>query len=117
MFPYMEDSMTEWVPIDTTPFEEDCVNVDPNTEYLPAMREEARKYVKMLNGRFINFNKTKFKINSNRHDFGTYLDISICFIEEDEESIKQAQFIEGNLPARWTDKKVFNYPQCLESNE
>lgn len=50
----------------------------------------------MLNGRFINFGKTKFKINSNRHDFGTYLDISICFIEEDEESIKQAQFIEGN---------------------
>lgn len=110
---FYQDSMTEWVSIDTTPYDEKCVNVDSTTDYLPAMRGEARRYVKMLNERFINFGKTRFKINSNRHDFGTYLDISINFIEEDDESIKQAQFIEGNLPANWTDTEVFTYPQCI----
>lgn len=102
--------MEEFVNLDSVPYDEKCVGVQ---EGLPAQLEEARRFVEMLEKRFSGFHKIRFKINRNPHDFGTYVDIGLMFIEDDKESLQQAQFVEMNIPSVWSDDTVFKYPECM----
>lgn len=102
--------MEEFVNLDTVPYDEKCVGVQ---EGLPAQLVEARRFVEMLEDRFSGFNKIRFKINRNPHDFGTYVDISLMYIELDKESLQQAQFVEMNIPSVWSDDTVYKYPECM----
>mgnify|MGYP000555932313 CR=1 FL=1 len=102
--------MEEFVNLDPVPYDEKCVQVE---EGLPAQLEEARRFIAMLEKRFVGFHKIRFKINRNPHDFGTYVDIGLMFIEDDDESFQQAQFIESNIPSVWSDDTVYKCPECL----
>ena len=102
--------MEEFVNLDTVPYDEKGVQID---EGVPAQLVEARRFVEMLEKRFSGFNKVRFKINRNPHDFGTYVDISLMFIEDSKESLQQAQFVEMNIPSVWSDDTVYTYPECM----
>ncbi|MFH0921809.1 MAG: hypothetical protein V1913_15785 [Fibrobacterota bacterium] len=95
------------IPIGTTPTMEECVMVDPKTNYLPAMKEEANRFRAMLLDRFSLFHLVRYKVRSNPHDFGNYIDIEIEYDNSCEKSTDQAFFIERNLPDTWEDKKTF----------
>ena len=97
----------------TCPLSVDGVQVESDKDYLPEMRTEARRFIELLEKRFRNFDRISYRITSNPHDFGTYLDIDIVYNDEIDESSEQAFFVEGNLPETWEDEKVFTYPECM----
>ena len=43
-----EFDMKEWLTLGPVPYEEDCVQVNSNEDYLPAMVKEVRKFVEFL---------------------------------------------------------------------
>ena len=90
-----------------TPADEPCVQVGP-TNYLPAMREECRRYKAMLETRFPELpDGLRFKITSNPHDFGTYLEVVAQADDFNPEAIEAAYCIESLTPATWDDLQVF----------
>jgi len=97
--------MQDYIEISTTPDLEDCVQVKSNSDYLPAMREEAYRYLAMLKKRFP-FAGEVFRIKTCPHDFGSYLQIKILY-EQGTKSESLAYFIENNLPSHWDSKEVF----------
>ena len=105
----------DYLEIGCTPTSEECVQVDSKTNYMPAMRAEAERYVEMLNKRFPNCHEVDLCIKSNSHDFGNYLDIRLKYYNEEGE--KQALFIEHNLPAKWTDTEVLTYTNVEDEIE
>lgn len=83
------------------PTSEPCVQVS-SADYLPAMREECRRYKAMLEQRFPNRTPDcRFRITSNPHDFGTYLEVEVIGPEE------AVEFIDANLPETWDDQEIF----------
>jgi len=85
--------MQDYIEISTTPDLEDCVQVKSNSDYLPAMREEAYRYLAMLKKRFP-FAGEVFRIKTCPHDFGSYLQIKILY-EQGTKSESLAYFIEN----------------------
>ena len=83
----------------TTPLNEDCIQVSKDTDYLPKMRAEAQIFIGQLKRQF-KTKKVEYRIKSNYHEFGIYLDIELIFEEEDIES---AENIENNLPEEWDE--------------
>lgn len=85
----------------TTPHEEPCAQVGSHN-YSSDSRIEARAFINQL----IRENGTppdgvRFKITSNPHDFGSYLDVAIQFDDSNEECAKYAYNIEANTPYVW----------------
>lgn len=98
--------MAEYLEFDTAPCEENCVQVDSKKDYMPEMRAEALRYVAMLEARFPNA-PGEFRVKSNPHDFGSYLEVRYYYNNEDENELNWAYFIEGNLPSRWDSPDIF----------
>lgn len=93
-----------------TPLDEQCTQVgDPN--YHEEARKEINAFIGQLRRMFGEEPKgCRYKITSNPHDFGTYLDLDIIFYEDDEaeneEENKAAQYaynVENNLPNNWDE--------------
>ena len=88
----------------TTPHDERCAQVgDPN--YSSNSRAEARALINQLireNGEPPS--GVSFKITSNPHDFGSYLDVVIRFDEDNEEQSDYAYMIEGAIPDKWDNE-------------
>ena len=107
-------SKMDYIEIETTPCNEDCIQVKTDADYMPEMRLEANKYRYMLYQRFPFINqlalsgKFGIKIASCSHDFGSYLELRIFFDENDSVLCDAAYFIESNLPENWTDNEVLN---------
>lgn len=101
----------EFISIDCSPSDENCIQVEKGVDYMPAMRAEAERYLSMLRLRFPNCDRVSFSIAENRHDFGLYLDIHIEYEYDDEEGEAQMLFIEGHLPEKWTDTEVIAYKE------
>jgi porphobilinogen deaminase len=45
-----------------------------------------------------------FRIKSNAHDFGTYLEVQVRFDDDDEHQTHWAFMIENDLPESWDDQ-------------
>lgn len=90
----------DYIEFDTTPVDEPCVGVSRTEDYMPAMREEAKRYKAMLEAKFPDA-PGFFSIKSMEHDFGTYLEIRYNFAEDT--GWDYANHIESNLPAKWSD--------------
>ena len=99
----------DFIEIETTPVNCTCVQVNNKVNYMPAMLAEAKRYLSLLKYRFANFDRVKFAIKSNTHDFGNYLSIQIIFDESDSLSVHQAYFIEENLPFEWEEKEILEF--------
>lgn len=97
--------MLDYLSLETTPIEEDCVQVNRDGDYLPAMRKEAERYAEMLRNRFPQVSHL-FKIKRFSHDFGDYLDVCILFDDNNPEQSDLAYWVESNLPLRWDDEAI-----------
>ncbi len=104
---------TEYIEFDTSPVNEDCVQVDKKTDYLPAMKAEARRMIELLDKKFP-WADGNFRIKSQEHDFGTYVEIRYTF-SEDEWHL--ANCIESNFPQTWEDDAVIPEPPAPEDDE
>lgn len=86
---------------DCSPIEEDCVQVQRDVDYMPAMRAEAERMIVMLNSKFkdkpVN---SSFKIKSRNHDFGDYLEIVFSYLSQDVDYLSH---VEDNYPVTWQD--------------
>ena len=105
--------MRDYLDSETSPYEENGVQVSSSCDYMPAMREEANRFRAMLEKRFAKLIESTgiyLRIASNPHDFGSYLSIKICFDDENEKQCDAAYFIESNMPATWDDNYVFDWP-------
>ena len=101
--------MLDYIVLGSTPSSEICTQVSKTNEYLLEMREECRRYKKMLENRFpipegLN---TFFSIKRFDHDFGTYYEVVIVFDDKNETSSRFAFFVEDNLPDSWEDKEIY----------
>jgi hypothetical protein len=97
-----------------TPTDEDCVQVSSTKEYMPAMRAEAQRMIDVCKKLWP---KVNFKIHSNPHDFGSYLDIRVYFDDTDEESWNQLSKIDTEWPSTWDEcnQRIANLTEKKET--
>ena len=93
-----------YLEFDCSPTNEVGVGISKTDDYLPAMREEARRMIALLEKKFPDA-PGDFRIKSQPHDFGTYLEIRYYF-DEDENGWDYANHIENNWPNTWEDDEV-----------
>jgi len=94
--------MKDFLVLDSSPCDEDCVQVKSNENYIPAMRQECNRYKELLEKKFAgHLNLVQFKIKSFPHDFGTYYEVVVVFDDENEKATNIAYDIESNLPTTW----------------
>lgn len=93
----------------SVPCDENCVQVDPNTDYVPQMIAECKHYKELLEKKFpIPQNledNVYFKLKREEHEFGSYYEVTIRYNEELEEAVNFAFNVENNLPATWESLK------------
>ncbi len=107
-----ELDMREWLTLGPVPYEEDCVQVNSDGEYLTAMSQEVRKFVQFLDDRFLNIPENAyFGVKRESHDFGTYMEAAIFWDTEDPESEQFAFFVESHIPATWNDESKLDWKQ------
>ena len=106
----------EYLYLGPVPYEEDCVQVNSNTDYVTAMKAEIRKYISLLETRFPDAPENAFfTMKSEHHDFGPYYEAVVKYDENDENACKYAFCVESNLPARWDDEQKIDWKaQVLE---
>ena len=103
--------MRDYMTLGSVPYEEDCVQVNSNEDYLPAMTKEVRKFVQFLQNRFPDIpEEAYFGVKrESGHDFGTYLEAAVYWDKNDEKSQEFAFFAESNIPARWDDVEQLDW--------
>ena len=72
---------------------------------------EVRKYVQMLNDRFINVPEGAwFGIKrEDGSDYGSYFEAVVYYFEDDEEASNFALFVESNCPMTWNDTEKIDW--------
>lgn len=94
--------MIDYISIGSAPSDENCVQVNPKLDYLPAMQEECGRFIELL--RKIHGPEpegARLRIKSNPHDFGTYLDV-VCYFNDDlPEAVAYAFRLEAHVPRTW----------------
>jgi hypothetical protein len=98
--------MRDYLDLAPTPADEPCAMVEKTGEYMPRMRAECRAFVGQLERAFPLAVEAGvyFRIKSNQHEFGSYLEVQACFDDEDEDQTQWAYLIEGYLPEAWDDQ-------------
>jgi len=97
----------DFIEFDCSPVNETCVQVSSKEDYMPQMRQEAKKMLSLLEKKFNNF-PGEFMIKSYEHDFGTYLEIRYYF-DADEEGYKSARAVETHYPLTWNDDEEVSW--------
>lgn len=73
----------QYFALGTAPPEEDSVQVRRGHDYMPAMRTQAKRFMAALEKRWPDLPEDcRFKIVSNPHDFGSYLEVVIAYPDE-----------------------------------
>jgi hypothetical protein len=94
--------MREYIELGSAPADENCIQITSKEDYIPAMREECRRYKQLLEQKFTNRpEEVYFTIKRFSHDFGEYMEVCIVYNDEVEEQIDYAYYVEGNLPLTW----------------
>jgi hypothetical protein len=93
-----------YLEFDCSPTNEAGVQVSKTDDYLPAMREEAKRMIDLLEKKFPDA-PGYFCIKRQSHDFGTYLEIRYVF-DEEEDGWDYTNHIENNWPKTWNDDVV-----------
>jgi hypothetical protein len=92
----------DWIELGTAPVNEPCVQVQSEVDYLPAMREECRRFIELL--RKVHGPEpegARLRIKSYEHDFGVYL-VCVCEFDDDDQAAREYAFrLEANLPETW----------------
>ena len=94
----------ELMEIGSAPYDEECVQVDPKVDYLPAMRAECRRFLEAIRAKLGHEpSGARLAIKSNPHDFGEYLSVVCHYDDRDQEAQAYAFRCESNAPRTWTD--------------
>ena len=98
--------MRDYLDLSPTPVNEPCAMVEPTGDYMPRMRAECRAFVHQLERAFPQALEAgcSFRVKSNSHDFGSYLEVQVRFDDEDEAQTEWAFMIENDLPEAWDDE-------------
>jgi len=80
--------------------------VESTGEYLLRMRVECRAFAHQLERVFPQAIEAgcSFRVKSNPHEFGSYLEVQVCFNDNDEAQTHWAFMIENDLPETWDDQ-------------
>ena len=97
----------DYIEFDCSPIEETCVQVSSKEDYMPQMREQAKRMLSLLQKKFNKF-PGYFSIKAQSHDFGTYLEIRY-FFDADEEGYKSARAVETHYPLTWNDDEEVSW--------
>lgn len=108
----MFDSLT----LGPVPAEETCVQVSKD-DYLLAMRVECKRFKDLLVKAFPPPMGGYYKIKSNSHDFGTYLEVEAVFAEDDEKAVEWAFNVEAKIPGTWEELEDLALKVIERSNE
>lgn len=94
----------------TCPVMEAAVQVSPNADYLPAMREQCNRYRELLKIKFGEPPEgASLTIKRNKHDFGPYLEVAVRFDPENELARTYAYFLEEHQPDYWAETNQINW--------
>jgi hypothetical protein len=97
-----ELKMREYLELGSSPTEEDCIQVQSNTDYKNEMCEECSRYKDLLKKIFSDIpDSCTFSIKSFPHDFGNYYEVVVYYNPDIEASVEYAFNVESNLPAHW----------------
>ena len=98
--------MRDYLDLSPTPVNEPCAMVESTGEYMPRMRAECRAFVHQLERTFPEAIEAgcSFRIKSNAHEFGQYLEVQVRFDDDDEAQAEWAFMIENDLPETWDDQ-------------
>jgi hypothetical protein len=92
--------MKDFYDFETTPVDEDCTQVSKTENYMPAMKQEAYRMLEICKKLWPSL---YWKVQSNPHDFGSYLSIRCYYDDEDEAQSKAFYDAEANWPATWAE--------------
>lgn len=96
--------MKDWVYIGSAPAEEDCVQLDPKVDYIPAMKAECERFIRAIR-KVVGEEPpgAKLKIKSELHDFGPYYEVVCEYDVDDEQATAYAYRAEVEAPAYWPE--------------
>ena len=108
--------MRDYVYLGSAPWDEDCVQVDPKVDYLPALKAECLRFLELLEKKFTSKPEgCSFIVKSQGHEFGEYCEVCVRFNDEDEDEIDFAYFVENNIPGKWDDETELDHRKTRES--
>ena len=98
--------MRDYLDLAPTPIDEPCAMVEKTGDYLPRMRAECKAFAHQLERTFPEALEAgcSFRVKSNPHEFGQYLEVQVCFNDNDEHQTHWAFMIENDLPEAWDDQ-------------
>ena len=94
--------MIEYVELGPVPCSEDCVQVGTDN-YMEEAKRESRVFVRQLERTFPKALEVGcyFKTKIFPNDFGSYLEVVVCYDDSDGEQVLQAFEVENNTPDKW----------------
>jgi len=95
--------MREYLPIGSSPCEENCAQVgSPN--YREQAFDECMRFITLIREKLGQEPKgAELRIKSFPHDFGSYYEVVCYYDENNEEAINYAYNCEANAPIKWED--------------
>ena len=97
--------MRNFIVIGSTPYNEDCVQVNRDASYFDDMKKECARFKRGIENYFKKEMDTgiSLRIKTFEHDFGPYCEV-VCFYEtESEEQVNAAFKIEEEIPRTWEE--------------
>ena len=96
--------MRDYMELGSAPCNEDCVSVTRDGDYLPAMRQECLRFIDLIRKKLgPEPEGARLTVQSNPHDFGTYLEVVCYYDDQDEEARRYAYRCESDAPKTWDD--------------
>ena len=90
--------MRDFFYLGSAPSGEDCVQVTPHDDYLPAMRAECLRYIDALRTHYgPEPEGAELRIKRESHDFGSYMEVVITFDADEPEAVGYACQVENGL--------------------
>lgn len=98
--------MRQYLEIGPTPSGEDCEQVGPNYVRSKALKE-CQVYARQLHRQFPELDGNErvwLRTKTERHDFGSYVELAVSFDVDDEPGVDLAYRIESEAPEYWDDE-------------